>query len=243
MHMVFNSYTKRKQKWYETNAFKIFMVVVVIVITIASAGAAGPAGAGILGLNAAVGASLGFAGVAAVIVGAVANAVAAMLITQIISYVSTAVFGPEIGAIIGVIASIVALQVGTAFATGASLVGSLSSLMQPENLLRLTSAATDGASAFLRSQTQNTLQQAQATLNEIQDKFREVQEKTAELMGGPSFFDPMTLTDVGYTPAFESSQTFLTRTLLTGTDIVNMSHDMMTNFVDLTITTSSPGLS
>jgi hypothetical protein len=152
-YMVMNCITIKKQKWYETIAFKILLVVLVIVVTVITAGAAGPAGAGILGANAAIGAALGFAGTAAIIVGAIANAIAAMIISQIISYASNAIFGPKIGAIVALVATVVAMNVGTAMASGASLVEGFNALMSAENLMQLTMAAGNGYAGFVQGQT------------------------------------------------------------------------------------------
>jgi hypothetical protein len=242
-YMVLNSYTVRKQKWYETDAFKILLIVVVIVITIVSAGAAGPAGAGILGANAAIGAALGFTGTAAIIVGAIANAVAAMLISQIISYVSTAVFGPKVGAIVGVIASLIAMQVGTAYFSGSSFVDAVGSLMEPGNLARLTAAASDGAASFIRAQTQETILEAQTTLARLSEEIADVETRREEMLGGDirGMLDPLTLANVTYAPITESPQTFLTRTLLTGSDMAEMSHDLISGFADLTTQNLLPG--
>jgi hypothetical protein len=242
-YMILNSYTVRKQKWYETSVFKILLVVVVIIITIVTAGSAGPAGAGILGANAAVGATLGFTGTAALIVGAIANAVAAMLVSQIISYVSVAVFGPKLGAIIGVIASLVAMQIGTAYFSGSSFIDAVGSLMEPANLARLTAAATDGASSFIQAQTQETILEAQATLARLREEIEDVETRREEMLGGRirGMLDPLTLANVTYAPITESPQTFLTRTLLTGSDMAEMSHDIISGFTDLTTQSLLPG--
>lgn len=242
-YMVLNSYTVRKQKWYETTVFKILLIVVIIVITIVSAGAAGPAGAGILGANIAIGTALGFTGTAALIVGAIANAVAAMLISQIISYVSTAIFGSQIGPIVAAIASLIALQVGTAYFSGSSMIDALGTLMEPANLARLTVAAGDGAATFMRAQTQETMLEAQTTLTRLSQEIAEVETRREEMLGGEirGMLDPLTLANVTYAPITESPQTFLTRTLLTGSDMAAMSHDLISGFADLTTQNLLPG--
>jgi hypothetical protein len=52
--------------------------------------------------------------------------------------------------------------------------------------------------------------------------------------------DPLTLTDVTSETIPETRETFLTRTLLTGSDVAELSHDMLKNFVDLTVNTTLP---
>jgi hypothetical protein len=81
-------------------------------------------------------------------------------------------------------------------------------------------------------------------LTQLQTELAAVEEKREEIFGSEAraFFDPMTLTNATYTPVTESPQTFLSRTLLTGTDIAEASHEMLANFVDLTINTNQPGV-
>lgn len=240
-YLVLNCITIRKQKWYETIAFKILLVVLVIVITVITAGAAGPAGAGLLGTNAAIGAALGFAGTAAVIVGAIANAIAAMLVSQIISYASNALFGPKIGAIVSVIATIVALNVGTALSTGASLVESFNTLMNAQTLMQLTTAAGNGYAQFVQAETAELATDYQNAMKEYERQAEEISKLFQQnIARNSNALDPLTLTDVTSETIPETRDTFLTRTLMTGSDIAELSNEMLTNFAELTVNTTLP---
>jgi hypothetical protein len=240
-YMVMNCITIKKQKWYETIAFKILLVVLVIVVTVITAGAAGPAGAGILGANAAIGAALGFAGTAAIIVGAIANAIAAMIISQIISYASNAIFGPKIGAIVALVATVVAMNVGTAMASGASLVEGFNALMSAENLMQLTMAAGNGYAGFVQGQTAELATQYQTAMQDYERQAKEIEGLFQQnIVRDRPLLDPLTLTDVTSETIPETRDTFLTRTLLTGSDVAELSHDMLKNFVDLTVNTTLP---
>lgn len=240
-YMVMNCITIRKQKWYETIAFKILLVILVIVVTVISAGIAGPAAGGILGTNLAIGTALGFAGTAAIIVGAIANAVAAMIISQIISYAANAIFGPKIGAIVAVIATVVAMNVGNALANGASLVQSFTSLMSAENLMQLTMAAGNGYAGFVQGQTAELATQYQTAMQDYERQAAEIEGLFQQnIARDRPLLDPLTLTDVTSETIPETRDTFLTRTLLTGSDVAELSHDMLKNFVDLTVNTTLP---
>ncbi len=73
-YLVVNSYVVVKQAWYQTAFFQILLIVVVIVISIFTFGAGSILGAGVLGTDAAIGATIGLTGTAALVAGAIVNA-------------------------------------------------------------------------------------------------------------------------------------------------------------------------
>ena len=240
-YLVFNCYQIVKTQWYQQDWFKIVLIIVVIVIIVYSGGA-GAGSVGLLGSNAAVGASLGFTGTAALVAGAVANAVAAMILTQIITKVSTALFGDKLGAIIGVIASMVAVYAGTAMANDQSFASAFGDMMRAENLLKLTSAVGNGYADFIKADTQDVLQRTQQLTADYSAQSKEIEAKYEEVLGGQNgtIMDPLSLTNVSRPRILESSESFLGRTLMTGSDIAGLSLDMLTNFTTITLNTDLP---
>lgn len=233
-YLVLNSYQKVKKKWYQTGLFQVVIIVVVVVISIffPPAGAAG--GAGVLGANAAVGAALGIAAgtMAAVIVGAIANALAAMLIMAIIQKGATMLLGEKMGAIIGTIASLIAIQVGTAMSTGTSMSSMMGQMMRADNLLKLTSTMGNAVSQYINAGTQDILRQTEDMMQKYNTDMRELQKKYADDFGyGQGTINPLTLTE-SFGLASESRDSFLNRTLMTGSDIADMSMKMIDNFAD-----------
>lgn len=227
-YLVLNSYKKVKQKWYTSSAFKVVVIVVAIVVSIFTMGAGG---AGILGAYGAVGASLGFVGLAAVIVGAVANAIAAMVLISIIQVASTKLFGDKIGFIVAAIASVVAMNVGTAMSTGATMSTMAANMMQAQNILQLTSAVGNGISQYINASTADTIRKAEETMQQYNTDMKAVQRQYEEMFGtgGMGVIDPMEFVSI------ESLDTFLSRTLLTGSEVAGMSLDMVGNFADMTL--------
>ena len=241
-YMMFNCYQVVKQKWYQTSWFKIVLVIIVIVVTVLTAGAGG-ASAGLLGTAASVGAALGFAGTIAIIVGTIANAVAAMLLTQLLTMGATALFGEKVGLIVGAIASIIAINVGTSMSAGQSVATSFSDLSSAENILRLTVAAGKGISGYMDATTQATVQSTQDLLNEYSEAKTEIQRVWEQNLGfGNNVIDPTVLTDVTKSANLipESADVFIGRTLLTGSEIAELTNSMLSNFVAMTITTQLP---
>lgn len=235
VNIVFNSYQIVKKKWYQRGWFKVLLILVVVVITVLFPPAGGVTG-GILGSAAGVGAALGFTGLAALVAGVVANMVAAMILTKLITYVSIQLLGEKIGLIVAAVASMIALQVGSAMQAGGSLASSMTSLMEPMNLLNLTNAVGNAYAGVIQADTAEIMGKTKDVLDDFRKQSLELQGQYAEQFGyGTAEFNPMSLTQAGETFFTEPSEAFLARTLLTGTEIAQMSNDMITNFVELSL--------
>jgi hypothetical protein len=236
--IVFNCYKVVKKKWYQTGIFKIFVFVAIIAITVATGGAAAP---GLLGAAGSVGASLGLTGLMAVIAGAVINALAAMIVMQIVGQLSTMVFGDKLGAIIGTVVTLVTMQFGSNLLNGSSIASSWGNMMQAENLLKLTMAIGDGISAYVQASAAGIITKTQELIENYEQKSEEISELFAKNIGyDMGSLDPMNLTNSVFGNPMEPPFQFITRTLLTGSDIADMSLNMLSNFSDLTVNTNLP---
>lgn len=240
--MVFNCYQVVKQKWYQTSWFKVVLIIIVIVVSIFTAGAGAGAGAGLLGTAASVGAAVGLTGVAAIIVGTIANALAAMLLMKLIGVAATALFGEKYGAIVGAVASVIAVAVGTSYANGGSISAGFSSLTRAENIIRLTEAAGNGYAQYMQAAVNETIKETQDVLDNYQDKMKDIAEKYNDMFGTDStgYIDPLKITEATNL-MLESQDSFLSRTMMTGEDIANLSLGLITNFTDIMISTDLPG--
>ena len=233
-YLVFNAYERVKVKWYETGIFKALLIVGALFL-------AGPAGfglvgssAGVLGTNIAVGTALGLTGTAAIVAGAAANMVAAMLITKIITIGATELLGEEWGAVVGAIVSFFALQMTSNYFETGSFSFDWTSMMQPENLLRLTDAAVSGYQHMLNIQTGDIYGEMKDLERREEEETEKIQDLWDELMPDTSDFNPLLLVDstVDYG---ESRDTFLGRTLMTGSDIASLSTGYITDFVSVNL--------
>ena len=237
--MVFNCYQVVKKKWYQTGIFAVIASIVIIIVSIYFPPAGGAAG-GVFGTNVAVGAALGFTGAAAVIAGAVANAIAAMLIVRAITAGATALFGDKWGAIIGAVASVIALKVGSAMAQGQSFASSFGGMMRADNILKLTNAVGQGYAGYVNAASAEFVQQTQQVLEDYKDESRKIAEMWQQNLGSNrGIIDPLEITGV-FGVTMESVDSFLQRTLMTGSDVADMSLSMLTNFVDMTLSTELP---
>ncbi|QIG76597.1 hypothetical protein EVC27_072 [Rhizobium phage RHph_I1_6] len=227
--MVFNCYKIVKIRWYQRGIFRILLVVVFAIV---AALFTGGAGFGLLGANLAVGTSLGFTGLTAGIIGSVVNALAAVALSTVLQPImqKLGIMGQLLGVLVG-------------FAIGA-VMGSFSAggtinwmdLFKPGNLLKITNALADGYSSMVQANAQSMYQDAQ----DIQQSYQEESDKISSLYdqfvgsSNPNI-NPLNFVDNTRYMYPETRDTFLTRTLLTGSDIAELSQSLLTDFSDLTL--------
>jgi uncharacterized protein (DUF2062 family) len=204
-----------------------------IALTVATGGAGA---IGLLGTAGSVGASLGFTGLMATIVGAIANAIAAMIVMQLISFVSIRVFGAKLGAIIATVASVAAMTVGASMMNGMSLSAAWGNMMSATNLLKLTNAAIGGMGDYIQASTAELLAQTQKVTEDYEKASKDIQQQYIDTFGlGKFWFDPNQLTNNNPGGLVEAPQSFLDRTLMTGSDIADMSLNMVSDFASMTL--------
>ena len=241
-YMVLNYYQVTKQKWYSSSWFKIVLIVVVIVLTIVTAGGFSAAGAGILGAAAATGAAIGLAGVAAIIVGAAINAVAGMLVAQMITRAAVSLFGPEVGAIVGAIASVAVISMGSSMASGGTAMGGLQSMGSAMNLMKVSIAATNG----LADAAAGKIEEVNRDMINLQENYKEqimaVYNAWTENLGfNKSTIDITQLTESAKVDhVYEQLDSFLGRTLMTGSEIAAITNGMIGVYPQLSLTTALP---
>lgn len=248
-NLVFNCYKTYKKRWYQSGIFGFIVIVVAIVITViacwinpalgAAVGKAMTATAGGF-VAGALGAAVGTA--AYIAIAMAVNAVVAIVLTKVITSVTVEIFGEKLGVIIGTILSI---SITSSFSI--SETGSMSFSLT--NITNSISANPGMFSASVALQGGNIYAQllgikAQSILSKInnlylayQDKMEEIQEKTDELLGYNQY-SPLFLSSV-LDPeeplVYEDRDTFLSRTLMVGSDIVDLTLNSITNFTKLNL--------
>lgn len=237
-YLLMNCYYRRKRRWYERGFFKILVVIVAIAISVVTAGGSLAAAGGVLGTNAAVGAAVLGAGASvatAAVVGAITNYVAAMVVTSIAMRASTELFGEKWGAIIGTVATFVAIQYGTAYADTGSFTVDWGKIMSADNFMNLTKTTGDAYQLWLQADTRE-IQQTMLNLSEDHaERLEELNDLADTVLGVTATgFNPTVLTGTPENLG-ESMDSFINRTLLTGNDIVDVTHLMIENFAEISL--------
>jgi hypothetical protein len=238
-YIMVNSYKIVKLKWYQTGFFKVFMFVAIVVITVVTAGT-GTAPA--LAAATSIAAAAGLTGIAALIVGAIINTIVQMIVAKILMALSVEVFGAKWGTLIGAILTVATFYAGNAAIAGQSFATALNALSSVPAIIQMTSALGNGIAGFVAGETMETVRKTEELAKQSQLDLARIQELYDQNIGNPGVkLDPMSLISERFDPmAFvqefkpfipESSETFLTRTLLTGSDIAEMTMDTISEFV------------
>lgn len=229
MYLVLNCYVVKKLKWYETWWFRILLSIIIAIISVVFTGGAG---LGLLGSHFAVGAALGLNGMMAAIMGAVLNAMAAVVLSTVLEKLASALgsIGQLISALLGfIIGNLGSLMNGT-------MSINWSALFKFENLLKLMSAVSSGIVGMLQEDLLSMGKELDDFLKKAEEEAKKIQQAYFEEFGyGAQPIDPFMFVDSSG-PIIESSDTFLARTLMTGGDIVDMTHEMVSSFAELTTT-------
>ena len=228
VQIVLNSYEIVRTRWYEQGWFRAVLVMAVVAITV-STGGVGAAGIGILGSNAAVGVALGFTGAMAGIAGAAANMIASAIMTQLITMGSRKLLGDELGTIVGTVTALLTLQGMQAYASTGSFSLNWGELMRVDNLLQLTSSGTSSYGQQIQARSASVYQDIAGLQKDYARQSEEISARTKELGMTPGTFDPMMFTSTAE-HVVEAPADFLNRTLMTGSDIADLSLRMIEDF-------------
>lgn len=229
-HLLFNHYKQVKLKWYETKLFRFALIVGAVALSIATAGGSLAAAGGILGTNAAVGAAVGASAATAAFVGAAVNAIAGVILSTLITKASVSLFGEKWGAVIGTIASFIAMSYGTQYATHGNFAVDWGQMMKAENLMGVTQSVSEAYTRWIAADTAELYDDMGQLKEEYAEQSDEIEALSNEILGMTGQpFDPMLLTDAAEHFG-ERRETFLSRTLMTGSDIAELSMAMIEDF-------------
>lgn len=235
-YLVINAYKVVTIPWWQKGIFRILLMIAIVVLSVLVNPAGMAAMGGIFGTNLAVGTFLGVTAsvTTAVIAGAITNAVAAMVVSSIVSSAAIAAFGEKNGAVIGAIASMFVLNMTASYFQTGSFSFDLSSIIHPDNLLRLTSTASDLYGKWLYGDTLEIQDQMKLDQEEYEAELKKIEKLSEEILGmtNPEIV-PILLTNDEHFG--ESRETFLGRTLLTGSDIAQIQSSLITNYAELTL--------
>ena len=241
--MLCNAFKTEVYKVKDGGFFSIIVSIIVVVIAVVVSVYAPYLAPSMATAAGTTGAALGFTGTAAVIAGAAVNALAGMVISMLITEIATGAFGQKLGSIIGAIGSYIALNVASSALSGTqNIFSSTDKLFSASNVLGFTSAVGKGWQGYnagvaedIQRDIQGVVSDTQALNKTFENKLLEVQNRFADLLGiNRGVVDTLQITATfGLTQdPTENRDMFLQRTLLTGSDIADITNGYVTNFVE-----------
>lgn len=220
-YLMLNYYSETKEKWYQSKAFRIIITVAVIVISVAFPPGGAAAGAATLGTQ--VASVIGLTGVTATVFAAAVNAIAGLIVSRIISQVATELLGDELGLIIAAAVSMVAIGAMNSYFSGnpVNLLDSFNSA----NLLKLVSTVSGDLAKHYQQQVIAIQKEAQKYTEEFEKESARLTKLFSEEFANRAYIDPIEFYQriMESAPMYESPDQFFARTLMTGSDISNIS--------------------
>ena len=217
MYLMLNYYTEFK---YHTNEFKILVIVMIVMIMIFNS----PAGlTAAVTLGAKLAAVIGLTGVAAVVFAAAVNVIAGLIISRIISQAAISLFGDELGIIIGAIVSVVAVGAMNSYFAGQPI--NLLEHFNSANLLKMVGTLSGDLAKHYQQQTVALQEEAQKYAAEFEKESEKLNKLFSEEFANRAFIDPTEFYQriMESAPMYETPDQFFARTLMTGSDICNIS--------------------
>lgn len=232
-HLVFNCYVVVKKKWYQQTWFQIVLIIVAIIIIVVSWGSAGPAvGSAYAALWSSITAA-GISWVVANIIVATVSVLLGMLLTKMLTPALTDLFGEKWGAVIAAIVSMLVMN----WASTGSMLGSVNSTtgtVTAAELIQGSIAAVNLYGKYMQGKLMEL--DIPGKMKEMQSEYEarmeEVKKLTKELLGtNTDLIDIEGLLE-STRINIENSSTFLTRTLMTGNDVVDVTSGLITDFAE-----------
>lgn len=230
MYLLLNYYSDTKQKWYQTDWFKIIITILIIVIVIIFP----PAGlAGAASIGAAVAAAVGLTGVAALVFAAAVNAIVGIIVSRIISEAATKLLGDEIGLIVAAIVSMVAITTMNSYFAGQPV--NLLEAFNSVNLVKLAGTISTDLAKYYQQQLETIQSEAQKYAEDFQKQSDYLNSLYANEYSNRAAINPTEFYQriLDSVIINESPDQFFARTLMTGSEVSNISLNAFREVINL----------
>lgn len=239
MYIVFNTYVKKKVKWYKRGIFKYALQIAIIAIVIYTGQAELLSISSTLGLTGTAGLVTDVAVTALVTV--ITNMAVNKFILPILISTFTAIFGEVVG---NIVATIVAgLITGSLMGGKFSLTGIWGELCNVSNIFMLTVSGLNGYSSYLSASAQKWYGKTNDYLSSITSQIEDIQQRSDDLLSsnsliGMSYVNTLYQNSMNY--SVETPASFLERTKSIIT--TNLSFDLIHNYPKYTLALPLAGI-
>ena len=227
MYLIFNCYVKVKQKWYQTGIFKVILAIILIIITVVTWGAATPATTAIWGaatLATTIGISI-----------ALANLIMSFVIGYLISYLLgkwkngfISVFGKKWAGVIMVVVQIVA----TAFTGGGA---SLSSANWLQTAVQIINVASQLFTAYAKGVMAVNADRFEEWMKKAEEDKKLLNKLSSDFFGDNDLVSIDYLLQLQKTLREDTPTVFLSRTLMTGSDVVDITLGQISEMAEMNL--------
>lgn len=228
-YLMLNYYSETKKKWYQTGAFQIIVTVGVIALSVAFP----PGGAAAASVGTKLAAAIGLTGATAAAFAVAVNAIAGLVISRIVSEAAMSLLGDELGLIVAAVVSMAAVGAMNSYFSGQPI-NLLESFNSP-NLLKLVGTLSGDLSKHYQQQALAIQSEAQKYAEEFQKESDKLNKLFTEEYANRAYIDPVEFYQriMESAPMYETPDQFYSRTLMTGSDISNISLNALGEVINL----------
>ena len=228
MHIVFNCYKVVKKKWYQTGIFAVILVIIAIILCVIFPPA------GVAGLAAVLAGGAALVTMVTLVIAAVLYVLAMMVLFAILAKLATKAFGPTWGPIIAMVLMIVAQNYAGAANAAAAGASTTPNLISASNILQATTFVANAYGAYANGKMQKIIKEQTGLETEFDKQMDEIARLTElNLDTTLDMIDIQGYTEASFTQMYELPSTFINRTLLTGSDICEITSGMVSGFAEL----------
>lgn len=222
LYLVFNCFQIVKKQWYQRGIFKVVLTIVAVAINIIFPPA-----------------FLATASALTIAAVTVTTMVVGMLTFKIIAAVAIAIFGEKIGSIVAAVASFIMMNPNVLNNTALL---NLAEFAKVDVLLSFTQAIGEGINRIIGFEMADIAEKTAQVIESYTTQAKEIADMYASTFSVTGGINPMQLVDASNSLNFvvEPSELFLTRTLMTGSDIAELSNGLVTDFASVSLNTDLP---
>lgn len=214
-YLVFNYFVEGRTPWYASGTFRVIVTIVAVVVSVWSLGTTTQFWWTLLYM------------------------LATMAAIYVVTELATRLWGKEVGAYVGLAASIYLGFSGGVGNTAGSNAAAVSATMNAQTLLMLTASVGNTYSKVLAIEAEKLQAEASEAANAYNVGMDKIAKMYEAFIGTPTQgIDPLLNQKAEDIVPTESPSTFLQRTLMTGSDIANLGHTMISDFTKITTSTS-----
>ena len=233
-YLMLNYYKETKKKWYQTGLFKFIVIVAAVALTIFSMGKGLPVAIKMLSLAAAAGATA----LAIAIAKLAITALVALILSKLIINISVDLLGDVWGTIVGVIAAMYLSAVTGNYILGGNMV--FADFFSAQALMQMTTAVMVELSNVYEDRTNKILATAQFetdNMNKYMSELALMYQEEFNIEGLEKAQKHLLNMNASF--LLNNPETFLHRTLLTGSDIAHTSMEAISTSLKLPLYTST----
>lgn len=225
-HMVINTYQVVKKKWYQTGWFKVLLFIVAVAVIVMTWGTATPVVISFLGVT------LTVTGTLMIVLAATLYALSMMIVMNLLTKVAVQVFGEKWGPIIVMVGALFTMQYGQ-IATRAAA-GAATTTVTAAQVMQVSTTLLNAYGHYQGVKAREELKGLQDVQKQWDKKFKELEEMSERMLGtSTNLLDIHGMIDATYEIYFEPMDQFLSRTLLVGGDIVEITNGQIENMTDI----------